>query len=180
MTAKAEAIPRAVGDWDLRTIDLDTLFAVDELGDACIDAAIRASTRFDSHFPGWFLYRRVASGTNLFDRHLEAWAITSARMLARAEKDNGRRWVSGATRGKPGWIAQAGRDALDFAIFGRYAEGLNERAARFGVSNKSYQAIRDPVARSMWIGLDTFRAVLFSEYWQVRRDEKYPRAIHAR
>lgn len=167
-------VPVALGDWDLRTIDLDTLFAPDTLSDACWDAAIRASAKFDSRFPGWFLYRRLVNGTNLFDRQLEWWAVTSARMLARAEKENGRRWVSAATRAKPGWIAQAGRDALDFAIFGKYPCGLNERAEMFGVSNKTYQAIRDPVAKSMWIGADTFRAQLHAEYWQVRADEKYP------
>lgn len=180
MSVETKAAQTVGGDWDLRGVDLDTLFAADELSDSCLDAAVRACARFDNSFPGWFLYRRVANGTNLFDRHLEAWAISCARLLARAEKENGRRWISGATRGKPGWIAQAGRDALDFAIFGKYAEGLNERAQRFGVSNKSYQAIRDPMARCMWIGMDTYRAILFAEYWQVRRDEKYPERNRAR
>lgn len=174
-----ESAIRAAGDWDLRSIDLDTLFACDELGDTAMSAAVRATAKFDQSFPGWFLYRRVASGTNLFDRQLEAWAVGCSRQLARAEKLNGRRWVSGAVRAKPDWVAQAGRDALDFAIFGRYAEGLNERAQRFGVSNKTYQAIRDPMSRCMWIGLETFRAVLFAEYWQVRRDEKYPTLVSA-
>lgn len=161
-----------MGDWDLRTPDLDSVFAADALSDTCWSAAVRTCARFDSHFPGWFLYRRVMNGTPIFDRALEAWAIMCARRLARAEKENGRRWVSGAVRAKPGWVAQAGRDALDFAIYGRYAEGLNERAERYGVHWKTYQAIRDPVSRCMWIGLDTYRAMLHAEYWRVRSDEK--------
>lgn len=167
-------IAAPTGDWDLRTFDMDTVFAPDALSDSCIDAAIRTTAKFDSYFPGWFLYRRVVNGTALFDRQLEAWAIMCARQLARAEKENGRRWVSRAVRAKPGWIAQAGRDALDFAIFGKYAAGLQERAERFGVAHKTYQAVRDPVSRCMWIGMDTFRAMLHAEYRHVRSDEKYP------
>lgn len=162
------------GDWDLRTFDMDTVFAPDTLPDTCIDAAIRTSAKFDNTFPGWFLYRRVVNGSQLFDRQLEAWAIMCARQLARAEKDNGRKWVSGAVRAKPGWIAQAGRDALDFAIYGKYAAGLHDRAERFGVAHTTYRALRDPVGRCMWIGLDTFRAMLHAEYRYVRQDEKQP------
>lgn len=175
-----EAAVRAMGDWDLRGIDLDTMFASDQLSDTAMSAAVRASAQFDPAFPGWFLYRRVVNGTGLFDRQLEAWAVGCGRALARAHKLTGRQWVSGAIRAKPDWVAQASRDALDYAIFGRYAEGLNERAARFGVSNKTYQHIRDPMSRCMWIGLETFRSVLFAEYWQVRRDEKYPASVSVR
>lgn len=159
-------------DYAVRGVDLDSLFAVDALSDTCIDAAIRTTAKFDNSFPGWLLYRRVVSGSNLFDRQLEAWAIGCARALSRAEQINGRAYISGATRRKSAWVAQAGRDALDYAIFGRYAASADEREQRFGVSHKTYCKVRDPVARGMWIGMDTFRAMLFHEYWQVRRDEK--------
>lgn len=166
----------AVGDWDLRSIDLDTIFAAEEVGDTAMDAGARASVKFSEHFPGWELYRRVVSGIALNDRKLEAWSISMAEMLAGAEKASGRRWISAAIRAKPGWVAQAGRDALDFAIYGRYAEGLHERAERFDVAHKTYQRVRDPVAKAMWIGLETYKAILHAEYWNVRRDEKYPGA----
>lgn len=167
------------GDWSLRGIDLDVLFAQDDLSEAAMSAAVRASAKFNSSFPGWPLYRRVVNGTGMFDRELEAWAVGCGQALAVAEKRNGRRWVSGVVRAKPGWVEQASMDALDYVIFGRHPAGLNERASRFGVSNKTYQAIRDPMSRCMWIGLETFRSVLFAEYWQVRRDENYPAPILA-
>jgi len=167
------------GNWELRGVDLDVLFAQDDLSEAALSAAIRASAKFNTSFPGWFLYRRVANGTTMFDRELEAWAVGCGQALAAAEKQNGRRWVSGAVRAKAGWIEQASRDALDYVIFGRYPAGLNARASHFGVSNKTYQAIRDPMSRCMWIGLETFRSVLFAEYWQVRRDENYPTPVSA-
>ena len=162
----------AVGDWDLRGVDLDAVFAQATLSDTAVDASIRASSHFDNAFPGWFLYRRVIAGVGLFDRQLEAWAVGSARMLARAKKLNGRSYIGMATRGKSGWIAQAGRDALDYAIYGHFPAGLNDRARHFGVHSDTYQAVRDPVGKAMWIGLETYRAFLHAEYWRVRSDEK--------
>lgn len=172
MNAAVQQTAQTVGCWDLRGIDLDSIYANDALSDTALTAAYRASAHFSPYFPGWFLYRRVVAGVELFDRQLEAWAVTSARLLSRSLKDNGRDYIGHKTRAKPLWVAQAGRDALDYAIFGRYAEGLNERAERLGVSNKTYQAIRDPVSKSMWIGLETFRAQLHAEYWHVREEEK--------
>jgi hypothetical protein len=171
------SVVHEAGDYTVRSNDLvargiDAAFSGDTLSDTALTAAYRTAAKFSAHFPGWFLYRRVMAGTNLFDRQLEAWAVTSARMLSRSLKDNGRDYIGPKTRQKPLWVAQAGRDALDFAIFGRYAEGLHERADRFGVAHKTYQAIRDPVGKSMWIGLETFRAQLHAEYWHVREDER--------
>ncbi len=163
---------QAVGCWDLRGIDLDTAYAGDRLSDTALTAAYRTAAKFSPYFPGWFLYRRVVAGIDLFDRQLEAWAVLSARVLSRSLQDNGRDYIGPKTRQKPLWVAQAGRDGLDFAIYGKHAEGLNERAERFGVSNKAYQKIRDPVGKSMWIGLETFRAQLHAEYWRVREDER--------
>ena len=158
------------GDWDLRGIDLDTLFAMPELSDACIDAVIRTQARFSEKFPGWFLYRRVVSGSPLFDRQLEAWAVGCARGLARAMTVTGHPVVASRTRGS--WVAQAGRDALDYVIFGKYPATAHQRGEMFGIRNVTYAKLRDPIAQCMWIGLETFRAELHAEYWRVRRDEK--------
>lgn len=171
MNAETRAA-QTVGCWDLRGIDLDGVFASESLSDTALTAAYRTAAKFSHHFPGWFLYRRVAAGIDLFDRQLEAWAVTSARMLSRSLKDNGRDYIGPKTRAKPLWVAQAGRDALDYAIYGKYAEGLHERAGRYGVAHLTYQAIRDPVAKSMWIGLETFRAQLHAEYWHVRDEDR--------
>lgn len=162
----------AVGDWDLRGVDLDSLFAIPELSDTCIDAAIRTQARFSDKFPGWFLYRRVVSGCPLFDRQLEAWAVGCARRMSRARTVTGRTWIAGKVRGRRGWVAQAGRDALDYAIYGRYPDSSEARESMFGVSAETYRKLRDPMARSMWIGMETFRSELHAEYWRVRRDEK--------
>lgn len=167
----AATIPQAVGDWNTKGRDVDQVFASQALSDTALTAAVRVSARFDASFPGWQLYRRVVAGVGLHDRQLEAWAIGCARSLARSHKrKDGRPYVRSDARLKAGWIAQAGRDALDFAIYGRYATGagLNERADRFGVHWKTYQSVRDPVAACMRIGVDTFGAELHAEYFRVR------------
>lgn len=170
MTNIASIVKEVTGDRNIRAADADQVFASHHLSDTAMTAAVRVCARFDPSFPGWFLYRRVVAGTNLFDRQLEAWAVSSARSLSRMEKRNGRQYISGATRGP--WVAQAGRDALDYAIYGRYAEGLTSRAATFGVHEVTYQKIRDPIAACMWIGLQTFQSEIHSEYFRVLRDEK--------
>ena len=159
-----------VGDWDLRGVDLDSLFAAGELSDTCLDAAIRTQARFSDKFPGWFLYRRVVSGCPLYDRQLEAWAVGCARSLARARTVTGHPVVASRTRGS--WVAQAGRDALDYSIFGKYPATDHQRGEMFGIRNVTYAKLRDPIAQCMWIGIETFRAELHAEYWRVRRDEK--------
>ena len=166
----ATAPVAASGDWDLRGIDLDSLFAVSQISDTCIDAAIRTQSKFSDKFPGWLLYRRVVSGCPLFDRQLEAWAVGCARSLARARTVTGHPMIASRARG--GWVAQAGRDALDYAIFGKYPATDHQRGEMFGIRNVTYAKLRDPIAQCMWIGVETFRAELHAEYWRVRRDEK--------
>ena len=173
---------RATGDYDLKTGDyfargIDTLFASvkfyrDGWGpNICKDAIARTSARFDPAYPGWFFYRRVRHGDCRFDRALEAYAIGGARALARSEKANGRRYISRASPTKPGWITQAGRDALDYAIYGKYAAGLGDRGEYFGVSPKTFQAIRDPLAAGMFIGIETWTSTLHSEFMSLTSRE---------
>lgn len=170
MTGIANIVKEVTGDRNIRGRDADQVFASHVLSDTALTAAVRICARFDPSFPGWFLYRRVVAGVDLFDRQLEAWAVSSARSLSRMEKRGGRQYISVASRGP--WVAQAGRDALDYAIYGRYAEGLNARARTFGLHSTTYQKIRDPLAACMWIGLQTFQSEIHSEYFRVLRDEK--------
>jgi hypothetical protein len=162
------AIPQAVGDWSLRGVDADQVFASQQLSDTAMTAAVRVTARFDPSFPGWQLYRRIVAGTNLFDRELERWATSTAWMLATAHKVRGREYVKASSR-RPDWVAQAGRDALDYVVCGRYASGLVDRADAFGVSPKTYQRIRDPMAACMSIGLETFATELRGEYFRTRK-----------
>lgn len=164
----AIAIPQAIGDWSLRGVDADQVFACQQLSDDAMTAAVRVSARFDPSFPGWQLYRRIVAGVGLFDRQLEAWAVGTARSLARMRKRSGREYIRSANR-HPAWIAQAGRDALDFAIYGKYAATTQARSDQFGVHHDTYRKIRDPVSAGMWIGVDTFKSELHAEYLRIRR-----------
>lgn len=170
------------GDYTIKSGDLfargiDTLFGSvkfykDGWGPGIAkDAVARTSAKFDPAFPGWFFYRRVRHGDCRFDRALEAFAIGGARALARSAKMDGRRYISRAAPSRPGWIAQAGRDALDYAIFGKYAAGLVERGKHFGVSPKTYQAIRDPLGASLFIGVETWTHALHDEFMSLASRE---------
>ena len=167
----AVTIPQAVGDWSLRGIDADQVFASQQLSDTALTAAVRVSARLDASFPGWFLYRRVVAGVGLFDRHLEAWSISTARILSRMKKKDGRDYIQPSLR-KPEWIAQAGRDALDYAIYGKYAASLESRAELFGLDWKTYKRIREPISAALWVGLQTFQSEIHTEYFRVRREDK--------
>jgi hypothetical protein len=151
------------GSYDIRGKDLDTIFATSFTSDRCLTAIILAQERFDPSFPGWALFRRVLIGDDLLDRLLIAYAIGMARGVARAKKINGRRVVPAATR-RNKWIAQAGRDALDFALFGRFPCGVNKRSEQFGVDDETYQRIRDTVARGLWMGIDAFASEAKYQY----------------
>src|SRR5574337_1091237 len=62
MTATAETIPEAVGDWTLRGVrarGYDLMFAPDELSDSALSAASRAQCAFRSPFPAWPVYRTI-------------------------------------------------------------------------------------------------------------------------
>ena len=164
----AVTIPQAVGDWSLRGVDADQVFASQQLSDTAMTAAVRVTARFDPSFPGWQLYRRVVAGTDLFDRELEDWAISTAWMLATAHKVKGREYIKASSR-RVDWVSCAGLDALGYVIFGRYKAGLAECADQFKVSPKTYQRIRDPMAACMSIGLETFATELRGEYFRTRK-----------
>lgn len=162
-----------MGDYDVRGRGLDGVFAQEVVTDSMIDADRAVRAELGNDFPGWALYRRIAAGVRIHDDDLAEWAYLTGTALAKARKRNGRAFISGATAAKPGWIARASWDALDRVIEGGFPEGLNRRAARYGVSSATYQAIRDTVAGGMLMGLETYKAMLHAEYLRARMREKW-------
>lgn len=158
--------------FDLKGGGVEAVFATQFTSDNCMDAITRAQAQFYPGFPGWALYRRVVTGDALLDRQLEAYAISMARGVTRSLKANGRFVVGQGTR-RPGWVAQAGRDGLDYALFGKFACGVGVRCEQFGVSNKPYQLVRDSVAGGLWIGIATFESCLHHEYFKILSRQKY-------
>lgn len=155
-----------LGDYDFRGREFDKIFAATELTDAAIDAANRACAKFHPSFPGWEIYMRTLTGESLYDRKLEMWAITTARMLARARKKNGREYIQAAAR-SPQWIAFAGRDGVYHAVHGKFPMSLGDRSREFGIAPVTYQRVRDPIAGALDEGMRNFRGVLHAEYRKV-------------
>jgi hypothetical protein len=166
-----------MNDYDVRGKDYDSTFATvkfyrDGISSHCLKAIERTTSHFHRSFPGWSLYRRLVTGDSLMDRELSAYAIVTARALARSKTKKGRDYIGAATRGQ--WISQAGLDGLHFAIFGSFPAGLHERAKEFDVSNKTYQKIRDPVGAGISTGVEAWRSELHAQFTKILMREKYP------
>lgn len=167
MTAIAETIPEAVGDWTLRGLDVDQVFARPELSDDAVSAACLTSARFDAAFPGWPLYRRIVAGFTIHDRELAEWAQATAWALARSTvRRTGRAYIAAAVRGP--WIDAAARDALHAVVTGMQPVERT-RAEVLGVHKLTYRKIAKPLAAGMAIGFETFRAELAAKYYFVRK-----------
>lgn len=165
----------AVGDWDKRGRDLDGIFAQRVITDSMIDADAKVRKIMGDIFPGWALYRKIIAGVDVFDAKLDEWATTTAWALAKSEKVNGRRYISEKIAAKPGWVDQAGRDALDSAIrFSGFKHAVSalDRSEQFGVDQETYRKIRNPVTAGLCIGIDTYKPILHSEYLRLRWAEK--------
>ncbi len=160
-------IPMTAGDWDVRGPGLDGLFSGPRLTDLALTAVIWTDQQFSPGFPGWPLYRTVASGDTIHMRTLTAYAIGMARAVTRAKRRSGNSEVSRKAR-RNEWIAAAGLDALHIVLYGRPSAGINARASELGVSNAVYQRVRDCVREGMTIGLETYRSMLFANVMRVR------------
>ena len=165
--------------------DYDAVFATVKFyqgagASPCHKAVLLTTAKFDRGFPGWQIYHRLVTGDCLFDRAIEAYFVSLARTLARCRTRTGRDYIGASFRDN-GWIAQAGRDAMDFVLFGRHVkqgederEGLHKRAAHFGVANKTYQKIREPIGVGMRLGMDTWISELHYQFSQILSHQKYP------
>lgn len=164
MTATAETIPQAVGDWTLRGLDVDQIFAQPQLSDDALTAACLTTARFDPAFPGWQLYRRIVAGFTMYDAELDEWAVSVGRLLSMAHRRDGRQYI--AKRGP--WVDAASRDALAAIVTG-ISPVETPRAVSLGVDLKTYRRIKHPLAACMEVGMQTFRAELLAKLYRVRR-----------
>ncbi len=155
---------------DILGRDTDEAFAMPELSDHCIDAANRTAKLFDAHYPGWQLYSRIVRGDTVYDRQLAAWAIAMARQHTRTRKTNGQAVV--APRGRGDWVAQAGIDALEFVIAGKYTEAAYITAKRLNVWHTKYKRIRGEVAAQMVIGFRNYRSEIHYQHATVLRESR--------
>lgn len=172
MTAKPEIsrseTVQSGGDWGLRGLDVDQVYARFQLSDDALTAAVWATAKFHRTFPGWQLFRRIRAGMTVFDDELDAWVVGGATLLARSRKRNGRCYVE--ARGP--WVAQAARDALCAVervsnVWETYPSAW-ARAGEFGVEPRTWMKIYKPVVAMLVVGLETFASELRAEYRRVK------------
>jgi len=158
-----------MGDYQLRGLEVEQVFALNPIPDDCVDAAIWTSGQFDISFPGWELYSKAIRGDDCFDRKLVAWAYVSARIYTRARKENGRAVVTRDSR-RNEWIRQAALDALHYAVFNKFPEGsAYEFSEDSGLAHKTYRRVRESLAALMRYGLALYTQELHYQYSRVQR-----------
>lgn len=170
------------GDYDVKTGDtivrgLDPLFASvkfyrdDWASGVCYDAIKRTEADFHASYPGWEVYRWTRHGDERSRKAVVAYGELMADAVAKAEKLNGRPLVAPLTRQKFGWVRQAGRDGVDYLVFGKFPASLNDRAKLFGVHWQTYQKVRDSVAGGLWVGAETWRDRLHMHFLDLAKRE---------
>lgn len=169
MTTNLEQIvTEAAGDRGLRGLDADQIYARCELSDDALTAAVWATNKFHSTFPGWQLYRRIVAGMTLFDDELDSWVVGGARLLARSRKRNGRCYIE--KRGP--WIDQAARDALCAVervrdVWLTYPSARS-RALQFGIRHETWLKVYRPIAGMLVVGYETFASELRAQYRKLK------------
>lgn len=170
------------GDYDLKTGDtvargVDPLFASVKFyqdnwaSGICYDAIKRTAADFHAGYPGWDIYRLTRHGDERSKKAVVEYGEVMAAGVAKAQKLNGRPVVAPLTRQKFGWIRQAGRDGVDYLIYGKFPAGLNDRAKMFGVGWETYQKVRDSVAGGLWVGAETWRDRLHMHFFDLAKRE---------
>ena len=151
--------------------NLDDVFASPVLSDVALTAIRRLDARYHVSFPGFDFYRLIAAGVP--SPRVTSWAVMTARVLARAEKKNGRPYIDREVGQRTDWVDRAGLDALESVVNQRWPASIDERAKEFGIHWKTYKAVRDPVAAGMNIGLRMYQTQLHAEYvkvlWEMSR-----------
>lgn len=154
------------GDYDIRALEIEQIFALNPLPDNCIDAANLAAQKFPLRFPGWQIYCRIVRGESVFDRQITAWAIGAARIYSRMRKTNGRQVVGHASRGP--WIAQAAVDAVESVILGKSARSAATSSLQHGVDDEMYARFRNELAGLILLGFQGYAAELHCQFYRVR------------
>lgn len=144
--------------------DIDGVFAAVVVTDAMIDADRKTREEIGEDFPGWMIYRKVLTGTEMFNDELAEWAHLTAHALASARQENGRQYIWRSVAARPGWVTQAGWDALDRAVEGKFPAPLESRSKQFGVDSATFRKVRDAVAGGLIIGMETYRGILHYHY----------------
>lgn len=158
MSAIAETIPEAVGDWTLRGVrarGYDLMFAPDELSDSALSAASRAQCEFHSPFPAWPVYRTIVNGTTRYAKEITTYAtgVGLALMLD----------AHGRIR-KPGaWVVEASQDAMARTIQGSFPAPALWRSREYSISDKTYSRVRVAIAREYMDALESFQSILHKE-----------------
>jgi hypothetical protein len=153
------AIHPFIGDYDLRTRDIDTEM-VREVTSTLIDAARLARIEFDNGFPNWELFRSAYAGDNVHLPKLKRWAHEFGIAAA----------VSNAKRPDKVSMTAAGAAGLDALHMLLYLQPLLPHtfmADGLGIKSGKYKRLRDGLRDRLSASLGVYVLHLGAAYRRV-------------
>lgn len=150
---------QTVGDYDLRTVDFETVLIgpVTELIDDA-DRLVRREWR--NGFPNWWLYRTCQAGDTLYASRLKDWVI--AFTVAYATTGGVKRQAYSDEL-----AYAAGLDALHMLMNNRQMQPYTVTADLIGVHHKTYRCLRDTIYARLKASMDEYWIQLGSAIRQV-------------
>jgi hypothetical protein len=157
-------IPQAVGDWNTKGFDVDTLLVL-PIHRQLIDADRLARFDFNNGFPNWELFRTVYCGDNIYLPKLKQWVHEFA--IAHCLEGGIKRQVY-----TPTLAGVAGLDALYLLIYMEPLLPHTVAAKDLGVKPETYKRLRDAIRDRLSVSVNTYLLHLGAAYRQVLISER--------
>ena len=148
-----------VGDYDLRTVDFETVL-IGPVTELVIDSARLAHLEFRNGFPNWWIYRTCQAGDSLHLSRLRQWVV--AFSIAYAQEGGVRREAySDELATVAAW------DALHMLLHSRQMQPVSTTAGALGVDDGTYRRLRNTVYARLRASMDEYWIQLGSAIRQV-------------
>ncbi len=149
MTVEAIQSKPAVGDYDLRGTDFETLL-IGPVHQLLIDADRLVRMEWRNGFPNWEIYRTIQAGDTIYARDVRDWmfAFTVAYAVTGGVKRH-------AYSDELAYVAAC--DALHMLMHSRQVQPYTTTSEQLGVHHKTYRCLRDTIYARVRASMD--------EYW---------------
>lgn len=148
-----------VGDYDLRTVDFETVL-IGPVTELIVDSARLANLEFRNGIPNWWLYRTVQAGDTLHSSRLRQWIV--AFTIAYAQEGGVKREAySDELATVAAW------DAFHMLLHSRQMQPVSTTADALGVGHGTYRRLRNTVYARLRASMDEYWIQLGSAIRQV-------------
>lgn len=159
MNVATKAAQTAMGDYDLRTVDFETVL-IGPVSELVVDSARLADLEFRNGFPNWWLYRTCQAGDSLYTSRLRDWVV--AFTVAYATTGGVKRQAYSDEL-----AYTAGVEALYMLIHNREMQPYTVTAGCLGVGHGTYRRLRNTIFARLKASMDEYWIQLGSAIRQV-------------